>query len=416
VDALKPQSAVADAARQPSANPSRGTNQSGVRLYNERLALSLIRRHGSLAKAEIARLTGLSAQTISVIIRQLEGDGLLVREAPQRGKVGQPSVPLSLNPSGAFFLGLKVGRRSSDLVLLDFAGKVRRGLHETYRYPAPSNVLDFTRRSVDALAESLPRKARSRIAGLGIAAPFELWNWEEQIGAPKAVLDLWRDFDIKEEIARLCPWPVYFCNDATAACGAEMVLGNPAHANDFLYFFIGSFVGGGIVLNGSLYPGRTGNAGALGSMPIPADGRDKGSFPQQLIRSASIYVLEKELVKAGRDPAVLWRSPDDWGDVGPELDRWIERASVSLAGAAVAATSVFDFETAIIDGAFPPDVRRRMAERTAEAMNAFDRQGLSPVRMIEGTIGSGARAIGGACLPLLANFTRDRELLFKEGL
>jgi hypothetical protein len=57
-----------------------------------------------------------------------------------------------------------------------------------------------------------------------------------------------------------------------------------------------------------------------------------------------------------------------------------------------------------------------MAERTAEAMNAFDRQGLSPVRMIEGTIGSGARAIGGACLPLLANFTRDRELLFKEGL
>ena len=50
---------------------SRGTTQSGVRLYNERLVLSLIRLHGQLPKAEMAKLTGLSAQTISVIVRQL---------------------------------------------------------------------------------------------------------------------------------------------------------------------------------------------------------------------------------------------------------------------------------------------------------------------------------------------------------
>ena len=58
--------------------------------------------------------------------------------------------------------------------------------------------------------------------------------------------------------------------DATAACGAELILGNPGHYQDFLYFFLGSFIGGGIVLDGSLYPGRTGNAGALGSMPVAA--------------------------------------------------------------------------------------------------------------------------------------------------
>jgi hypothetical protein len=47
---------------------ARGGSQSGVRLYNERLVLSLIRRYGSLPKAEIARVTGLSAQTASVIV------------------------------------------------------------------------------------------------------------------------------------------------------------------------------------------------------------------------------------------------------------------------------------------------------------------------------------------------------------
>ena len=84
-----------------------GTSQTGVRLYNERLVLSLIRAHGSLPKAEIARLTRLSAQTVSVIVRQLEADGLLIRGPALKGKVGQPLQPFLLNPDGAFSLGLE---------------------------------------------------------------------------------------------------------------------------------------------------------------------------------------------------------------------------------------------------------------------------------------------------------------------
>ena len=55
----------------------RGSNQAGMRAHNERLVLSLVRRHGALAKSDIARITGLSAQTVSVIMRALESDGLL---------------------------------------------------------------------------------------------------------------------------------------------------------------------------------------------------------------------------------------------------------------------------------------------------------------------------------------------------
>src|ERR1700716_483635 len=88
---------------------SRGPNQTGVRLYNERLILSLIRRHRGLAKVEIARLTGLSTQTTTVIINRLEADGLLLAGEPQRGRIGQPSVPYSLNADGAFGLGLMIG-------------------------------------------------------------------------------------------------------------------------------------------------------------------------------------------------------------------------------------------------------------------------------------------------------------------
>jgi predicted NBD/HSP70 family sugar kinase len=407
-------SPASEAARPRPLDPARGTNQSGVRLYNERLVLSLIRRHGQLPKAEIARLTGLSAQTITVIMRALETDGLVEKQARRRGKIGQPSVPFALDPEGAFSLGLKIGRRSSDLVLLDFAGAVRGAIHEPHPYPVPARLLEFAARGIATLAGGLSGTQKARIAGIGIAAPFELWNWEEEIGAPRAILDQWRSFDAPAEIGKLCPWPAFFCNDATAACGAELILGNPGHHQDFLYFFIGSFIGGGVVLNGSLYTGRTGNAGALGSMPVAAPPDGRARLSQQLIRSASIYVLEHKLAAAGKDATVLWRSPDDWDVTGASLDDWIDEVASSLAFAIVAATSVIDFAAAIIDGAFPASVRGRIAERTRQCAALLDHQGLSPLTIVEGTVGSRARAIGGACLPLLANFARDREVLFKE--
>ena len=79
-------------------DPLGGANQSGMRDHNERLVLSLILRHVALPSAEIARRSNLSAQTVSIIIRALERDGLLLRGEPQRGKVGKPSIPMTLDP------------------------------------------------------------------------------------------------------------------------------------------------------------------------------------------------------------------------------------------------------------------------------------------------------------------------------
>jgi predicted NBD/HSP70 family sugar kinase len=405
-------SSVSD--RPQPADRSRGTNQIGVRLYNERLVLSLIRRHGNMPKADIARMTGLSPQTISIIINQLTKDGLLLKGDPLRGRVGQPSVPFALNPDGAFSFGLKIGRRSVDLYLINFVGEVLRLLHRIYPYPTPEGIRVFARNGVAELLEDFPADKAARIAGLGIGAPYEIWTWPEEIGAPQQDIDAWRTVDIRADIARQCPWPVYFSNDITAACAAELMFGRGGDHIDYLYVFIGSFIGGGLVLDGHLFPGRTSNAGALGSMPA-YEGAVLGRRAPQLMNIASIYVLERKLIAAGRNADILWQSPDDWGsDLGPALDEWIAELAESLAYAIVASIAVIDVETVIIDGAFPRHVRTSIIDRTREAIGRINRQGLSPFRLIEGSIGNAARAMGGAAIPLLANFTQDREVLFKE--
>lgn len=391
----------------------RGTNQTGVRLYNERLVLSLIRQHHALPQANIARLTGLSPPTVSEIVRRLEADGLLRKEAPQRGRIGQPSVPLSLDPDGALSIGVKIGRRSCDILLMDFVGGVRSELHRTYPYPRPGAVLDFIREGCEVLTRDLPEGSRSRIAGLGIAAPSELWNWDTEVGAPTGAMREWEAFDLQAALAGLYDFPIYLCNDATAGCAAEYLFGQAAKNPEFLYVFIAWFIGGGVVLNGNLFPGRSGYAGSLGQMLVPSTGPDGRITVQQLLHTASIYVLERRVRDAGGDPRPIWESAD-WLGVAAHIDGWIESVAEGIAYALVSAGSVIDFQAAIIDGAMPPDVRSRIVVKVKEKFDRLERTGLPPLAIVEGLIGYRARAIGGASLPFLAKFMRDRELLFRE--
>ena len=388
---------------------SGGSNQVRVRAYNERLVLSLVRMHGEMSKADITRASGLSAQTVSVIMRSLEKDGLLLRGEPIRGRVGQPSVPMRLNPDAVFSFGVKIGRRSADLVLMDFVGQIRMHHHETYAYPVPQKIIEIIGKGIGRLEGQLSMVERERIAGIGISAPFELWNWADEVGAPAGAMDLWRDFDLQQEVSASTKHAVYLQNDATSACGAELVFGIGPSYPDFVYFFIGSFIGGGIVLNSAVFSGRTGTAGAVA--PLPVRGRDGST--RQLLDVASIFVLENMLKEKGIDPQPLWYSADEWIDFGAPLDLWIGETAAALAQAIIASASIIDFGAAVIDGGFPSWVRKRIVTETIEAVKRLDLQGVIIPDIIEGKVGSHARAIGGASLPIFAKYLTAPSVLFK---
>ncbi|MCH4548356.1 ROK family transcriptional regulator [Rhizobium changzhiense] len=394
----------------PILNPAGGANQVRVRAYNERLVLSLVRLYGALSKADIARRSGLSAQTVSVIMRVLEKEGLLSRGDPVRGRVGQPSIPMHLNPDAVYSFGLKIGRRSADLVLMDFVGRIRMQLHRTYSYPLPDEILAFVTSGIRELEDRLDDKQRGRIAGLGIAAPFELWNWAEEVGAPAGAMEVWREIDLQADIAARVSHPVFLQNDATSACGAELVFGVGPSYPDFVYFFIGSFIGGGIVLNSAIFSGRTGTAGAIGPLPV----RGKDGETKQLLEIASIFVLENMLRERGIDPEPLWYSADGWVDFGEPMEAWIQDSAKALAQAIVAAASIVDFSAAVIDGGFPDWVRSRVVQATIDEAAKLDLQGVVMPEIIEGAVGAQARAIGGASLPIFARYLTDQNVLFKE--
>lgn len=389
----------------------RGSNQAGMRAHNERLVLSLVRQQGALAKSDIARITGLSAQTISVIMRALEGDGLLQRGEPVRGRIGQPSVPMSLSADGAFFLGLKIGRRSADLTLIDFTGVVRASRRRTYRYPTPDAIVAFVAEALPAVTAALAPALRTRIGGMGIAMPFQLWSWTDHLRAPQAEMDEWRHRDVASEISVLAGLPVAVQNDATAACRAELVFGTGDRPRDFLYFYVGYFIGGGLVLNGQLFAGRTGNAAGVGPMPVPGpDGRMR-----RLLVTASLSTLGSALEAEGLPADPLWEHPDRWAVPPAMLDDWIAAAAGGLASATLSAASLLEVEAVMIDGWMPAAVRTALTDATATAFADLDLAGVTPPAIRQGTIGPDARALGAAAIPLSQRYLIDPAAMLMDG-
>lgn len=379
---------------------NQGSNQSGMRDRNERLVLTILRQQGAMPKAEIARKTGLSAQTVSVIMRALEGDGLLERGEKLRGRIGQPSVPMGLAPEGAFFYGLKVGRRSAEVVLVNFVGGILDRRRTTYAFPKPDDMLAFVRASVAEIAAGLDPAQKGRIAGLGIAIPYFLWEWASVIGVDPAEMAAWKNVDFQAQVQALFDFPVFLGNDGTSACGAELVFGAADTPPDFLYFYVGYFIGGGVVLNGTLHTGRSGNGGAIGPFPIVGPGGDT----VQLVDVASLIGLERRFLDAGGDARKMWQDPDDWG-IAPEIvDDWFREAVPALSLALVSAISFIDFPTVLIDGSMPDEIKERLTDAVRDHMHSLNLSGLTVPRVIPGSVGINARALGAASLPLSNRF------------
>ena len=218
----------------------------------------------------------------------------------------------------------------------------------------------------------------------------------------------WKDFDMASEVARLTDLPVFVQNDATTACGAELVFGSGQAYRDFAYFFIGYFIGGGIVIDHAIYPGRSGNAGALGSLPIAVGNHGTG----QLLDQVSLSKLEVTLLQHSIDPSPIWKTPDGWTTFGAILDQWIDDSAAHLARAALACCAVIDFQAIIIDGAFPADVRTRLVEKTNAALETMNIQGLQRPDILAGDIGNDARSLGAATLPIFNRYLIDQNVLF----
>ena len=194
-----------------------GSNSVQVRQYNERVILTLLRRLGEASKADLARHARLTNNTAGQIVRDLEEQRLVRIGGKRMGARGQPATILRLDPQGAYSVGFKLGRRSLDALLVDFAGRVieRRRLERDF--PMPEEAVAFASESVAGLRRLIEGPSSARLAGLGVAMPYNLGSWQRELDIPLSAYRRWNEFDLGSVLAAATGLEVFCENDGTAA-------------------------------------------------------------------------------------------------------------------------------------------------------------------------------------------------------
>ena len=104
----------------------RSAGTTGLRRPNDRRLFQLLRRLGEASKAELARRAQLTSTAVGTIIQALEQDGLVSPTGRRvEGQRGQPATLVSINPKGAFGIGVRLDRDAIESILVDLDGEIK---------------------------------------------------------------------------------------------------------------------------------------------------------------------------------------------------------------------------------------------------------------------------------------------------
>ncbi len=344
-----------------------GTNHVALRAVNERLVLSLIRTHGSLSKAQLAELSGLTVQTASVISRSLIDAGLLVAGAPVRGKVGQPYVPLGLNPTGASFLGVQINPSKIHTAHVNFVGEAVSETMLDAEQLDIDPIMRHVRERIYQIREQAEPGQRARFQAIGVSIANGLFINGRSSFDLKSIERAFKDLSHSLEL------PVTLAGSALAAASAELIYGLGPTVPDFVYVFLDDGISGGLVRDRRIRFSEDADGPNIADVLVP--NKQGSSVPLKTLAVADTYDA-----------------------------RSLQFLAEGIAHAAANCAALMPCNTVVVDGSWPAE---KLGILMTKLRNTIAQLGLAPKKNIVAREGSMARkpaAMGASALPLLDRY------------
>lgn len=393
-----------------------GTNLLRAKTHNHRVVLDVVRTHAPLSRADIARITLLSRQTVQNIVAELEGVGLvqLFQSQEKVKRRGHPGVKVKFCPEAGYTLGVHLDQFSLVAMLTDLAGNIIWKENVAVVYPDPDATLLILKDIVQKLQMELPVEL-GRLMGVGLAMPGPFYVAGITSVGP-TTLPRWTDPSIPDWFEKELGVPVIVENDASAATVGEHLFGIGESFDSFAYIYFGFGLGAGLHINGGLYNGMFKNAGEIGHMVVEINGRscpcgNKGCLEryvslQALCESLEIDAPEKDTIEK---LIHLFEEND------PRIESWLEEAVPRLRQAVNILESVLDTSTIIVGGILPEAILRRIVERIEplhHSVVATEREDVQ--RVFLGSSGPDTTALGAAALAVFAQIGPQVDMLLKD--
>lgn len=392
----------------------RGTNLGRLGGYNQAVILDAIRRaHEGVARVELVERTGLSPQTISNVVRRLVDEGLVREDRKTVSGPGKPRTVLQLEVASRLAIGIHLDPVVMTLVMLNLEGDVvARARHGIPGGGQPEGMAAVMAAAVEELITGSGID-RHRILGIGLAAPGPIDVSRGMVVDPPMMRE-WTSVPLREPLRELTGLPVLMDKDTTAAAVAELWASDQPDPENFVFVYLGTGLGAGVVLEGEVLRGVSGNIGEIGHFPVEAEvplcdcgkrncvgmALNFGTLFQQAVE-AGLFPAGAELGNRYQATENIIRLCRMASEGEPAAAAIISRCAMLLGGTVAQVVNVLDVDRVIFGGPLWEGLDELALPVLREEINArFVSRAIHRVEVASSSLGFEVGAIGGACLVL----------------
>ena len=276
-----------------------------ARQINRRIALSFIRRHAPMSRADLARSSGLQASTVSAIIEELIEEGWVTEGAGHATRGRRPRL-LHLNAERAGILAVDLRPETTTIGL---AGVDARFISQaSWRTPDDSQA--FVQQVARTVRQLMSAQPQILCEGMGVSLPGRVDRDGRLIFAPNL---RWGPVNLRKLLEEAIELPVAVENAANACALAELWFGShPEGLRNLVAITISEGIGAGLLMNRQLVFGADARAGEFGHVTIDENGPrcscgKRGCWERYASNSAAIRMyLDATNAPNGRTPAMTF--------------------------------------------------------------------------------------------------------------
>ena len=240
-------------------------------LSTQAALLDVIRGAGRISRVDLARRTGLTGATVSIVVRKLIDEGMVVEAGRAESTGGKPAVLLELDPDARYSIGVHLEQSGITYVLSNLGGAVvGRWRHTGAETADPSSVVERISLDLTSLVDSVGIDP-DLLVGLGLVSPGPLAS-SVGMALTRPSMNAWTDFPLAAALQRSTGLPVMLENDATASAVGEYWSGSHGGSTCFAALYMGVGLGSGLMVRGDLYRGASSNTGEVGHICVALDG------------------------------------------------------------------------------------------------------------------------------------------------
>src|ERR1700677_2425480 len=384
-----------------------------VRETNIRDLLRLLRLHSPCSRADLTRLSGLTAPTVSAGISRLQRHGLVTTLGRASSNGGRPPGLLEFNARHGYVVGVDIGGSHLGIVMADLNGTiVGRGTTIFRAERRPNAVTQMIADGIKRISQQ-QKVPMSKILHIVVGAPGITDVAAGRVLSAYSLTD-WHDVPLRDLVEEKTRTSTTVDNDVNLCALGEAWCGAARNVANFIFLAIGTGVGAGIVVNGTLHHGANWSAGVVGYMLLPGltseppliDGAGalESAVGGQSVREA--WIREARMGQTGSAPSVQPPRPTEIFDLaatGDSVGREIlSRVAEHLAMAITNLSLVLDLSLVVLGGGvgYHPGLLRAIEKRLER--NQFAR----PQLIVSGLKGE-AQLYGAIWLALQAVEAQD---------